>query len=54
MLDGAMQKSLSDRALHVVITTATDCANKEQKIHILTALREYATVRLSALLDGKK
>lgn len=54
MIAASMQKSLEDRALHVVRSELLDCKNKEQLIYFLTALRDQATIRLNAQLDGGK
>ena len=53
MITATLQKSLDDRALHIVKMAGVECgANKEYKIFMLTAIREHATTALNAELDG--
>jgi len=53
-LDGALQDQLSKRAEHIVCTFQAECRTVAQEIHALTAIRDYSTTRLTAVLDGKK
>lgn len=52
MLDGSMQKALTDRAEHIARKGAIDCSNKEQVVYFLTELRQWATTLLNHQLDG--